>query len=423
MRIQRFRFLSVLACISGFAGALPAAADSIVPDFILSGEIDAADGAIQALLAQASPFIHADTARTTYSVNGSGFSAAIIDTGINYLHSGLASHYLGGYDFVSNDSDPYYGGGSASLHGTNVAGIVAGSFSSGGTAYTGIAPGAGIVSLRALDNSGSGSSTAVNQSLQWVIDNHGTYNISVINMSLGDGGDYTGMSGFDTTRGLIDQLYNLKIPVVVSAGNSFYSKGSAQGMSYPAIIPETISVGAVWDQSGLSVTWSDGARDTNTVAGSVVSFSQRLSSAVGVVFSTDIFAPGALITSAGSGTAGTVTMGGTSQAAPMAKGAILLAQDLFFERFNVLPSVSDLLNWMKLGGVSFVDANDGNVHDNVANTGAAYTRLDVLGMLGEVPNSIPSPATLWLLFAGALPMWRSGRKRATAESRGEQGAA
>jgi subtilisin family serine protease len=409
MRIRnapaRGSLLATLA-ISAFLQAPPAAAMLLsVPELGLS------DAGFKALLAEAGPAIRAPEARAAFSVTGAGLTAAVIDTGINYLHADLGGGFgpayrvVGGYDYVNNDGDPWYGGGST--HGTHVAGIIA----SGNAVYQGIAPGADIASLRVLDNGGSGTGAAVDSALQWVLDHHDALNIGVVNMSLGDGGNYQSMLGSDSTRALIGQLYGRNVPVVVAAGNSFYNFGSVQGMGYPAIIPETISVGALWDQSGFNVAWSSGARDFNSLAGRPVSFSQRLSAQDGGPFATDIFAPGAFITSTGAGS-GFEGKGGTSMAAPVVSGAILLAQELYLDRFGVLPRIADLTHWLRFGAVAFVDSEDGGTRDNVANTGDLFYRLDVLGLLNQVPlNMVPAPATTWLLLAGLLLM-RRARARA-----------
>ena len=51
--------------------------------------------------------IDQDVAASTYSqYNGAGQTIAFIDTGFNYNNSLLSGKYLGGYDFISNDSNP-----------------------------------------------------------------------------------------------------------------------------------------------------------------------------------------------------------------------------------------------------------------------------------------------------------------------------
>ena len=71
-------------------------------------------------------------------------------------------------------------------HGTGVSGIIAGNDSN----YQGVAPGADIVALRVFNDSNSGSFTEIADALDWVIQHHGDYNITAVNLSIADGGNY-----------------------------------------------------------------------------------------------------------------------------------------------------------------------------------------------------------------------------------------
>ena len=71
--------------------------------------------------------IKQDAAISHYpSINGSGQSIAIIDTGIDYRHPALGGGFgpgfkvVAGYDFVDDDPDPMDEDG----HGTGVAGVI-----------------------------------------------------------------------------------------------------------------------------------------------------------------------------------------------------------------------------------------------------------------------------------------------------------
>src|SRR5262245_2482033 len=85
------------------------------------------------------------------SLNGSGQTVAVIDTGIDYNLAGLGGGFgtghkvIAGYDFFSNDSDPMDLDG----HGTSVAGVIAANpYTVGGITYQGVAPSAKLVALR-----------------------------------------------------------------------------------------------------------------------------------------------------------------------------------------------------------------------------------------------------------------------------------
>src|SRR5207244_1424136 len=70
-------------------------------------------------------------------------------------------------------------------HGTHVAGMAAaGSDVSNGT-YTGVAPAANLINVRVLDANGQGSVSNVIAGIDWCIANKATYNIRVMNLSLG----------------------------------------------------------------------------------------------------------------------------------------------------------------------------------------------------------------------------------------------
>src|SRR5215212_2905280 len=136
--------------------------------------------------------IDQDIASKVYKkYTGKGQSIAILDTGVDYNHPAMGGRWgrtvIAGYDFVDNDKDPMDENG----HGTQVAGMVAArTFSYGGFRYRGIAPGAKIVALRIEDDSDYLPDTRIEKALRWVIDHRNQYNITAVNMSLGDG-DYS----------------------------------------------------------------------------------------------------------------------------------------------------------------------------------------------------------------------------------------
>jgi serine protease AprX len=135
-------------------------------------------------------------AAQSYGWDGTGVSVAVIDSGISDhpdLHDPTtgASHVVYSESFVPGlDASDQYG------HGTHVAGIVAGNGQSSGgngkngngnsaTAIFGVAPGANLVNLRVLDANGSGTDAQVIAALERAIALKSTYNIRVINLSLG----------------------------------------------------------------------------------------------------------------------------------------------------------------------------------------------------------------------------------------------
>ena len=222
------------------------------------------------------PKILASATRDLYKVDGSGLSAALIDTGADYTHPALGGDGYGpghkvvdGWDFSKDKPNPY----PVNSHGTLTAGLVA----SNAPGHLGVAPGASIVALRVIGDDGSGSYTRVASALQYVIDNAGRDKISVVNISLSDGGNYSyDFFSRDNSIGqkiarLIDKLAEMRIPVVAAAGNSY---DGSPGMGFTAILPHTISVTAT---------------DSND---KLLPNAQRLGPLDGFAAATDLAAPG-----------------------------------------------------------------------------------------------------------------------------------
>ena len=318
--------------------------------------------------------IGASATRANFHVDGSGQTVAVIDTGVDYnnpaLGGGLGAGHkvLAGVDFTGSPNGvlPTW------QHGTGVAGLVASSDAS----HPGIAPGANIVALRVFGDDNSGSFDEIASALNWVVENHSQFNITVVNLSVSDGGNYTSNQfssvgvGQQITQaiGALDQL---NIPVVVASGNSF--DGKTQGIGFPSIVSDAISVTAT------------DARDQ------FASNAQRLGSAKGGTSAVKIAAPGVGIT-APSGDNGTTTEDGTSFAAPLVSGSIALLQQMYENAYHTLPTVAQIDKLLQQGAVT--------VHDGV--TGVDVGRLDILrsatllnqqiaGSTGSGPTS-PAPS-------------------------------
>ncbi len=296
--------------------------------------------------------------------NGNGFATVIIDSGADLDHPFYADQLVYSYDFSgADDSDASDFDG----HGTNCAGIAV---SSDGT-YTGTAPGSDLIVLKVFTDAGAGSFADIEQALQWVVSNAATYNIASINMSLGDGGTYNSTQ----TSQLSDELASLvalDVMVVSAAGNEFTTAGT-EGISYPAVDPNSLAVSAVWDaNNGGPYSWGGGTVDNSTAADRVTSFSSRSSTL------TDIFAPGALITNAGLG-GGTSSLAGTSQAAPQVAGIATVAQQLATATLGRRLTQSEFRSLMQSTGVTINDGDDED--DNVTNTGADYSRIDMWALM------------------------------------------
>ena len=120
-------------------------------------------------------------------VDGSGQTIVIIDSGIDLDHpafgpdsngDGISDRIIYSQSFVPGQDVDYI---APKDHGSHVAGIAA----SSNETYTGVAPGADIIALKALSYAGSGATTWIENALKWTVQNAEEYSIDVVNMSLG----------------------------------------------------------------------------------------------------------------------------------------------------------------------------------------------------------------------------------------------
>ncbi len=183
--------------------------------------------------------------------NGSGVGVAVIDSGIDQLpdlnsSDQSVSRVVYSESFVSGDpsTNDKYG------HGTHVAGIAGGngytSTAQYRAVYRGIAPNANIINLRVLDQNGVGTDSAVISAIDRAIALQSTYNIRVLNLSLGRG-IYESYA-LDPLDQAVEAAWNAGIVVVVAAGNS--GRDNSLGthgygtISVPGNDPYVITVGA-----------------------------------------------------------------------------------------------------------------------------------------------------------------------------------
>jgi serine protease AprX len=184
---------------------------------------------------------------------GKGIGVAVIDSGINDNHPDLwnsaqtASRVLYHQDFTGTATTNGSGGNHDLYgHGTHVAGIIGGNGYMSGGRYAGVAPEVNLIDLRALDANGSGSDSTVIAAIQQAIALKNTYNIRVINLSLGRGipVSYTQ----DPLCQAVEAAWKSGIVVVVAAGN--YGRLSVNGsngfgtVTAPGNDPLVLTVGA-----------------------------------------------------------------------------------------------------------------------------------------------------------------------------------
>src|SRR5215468_3219688 len=236
--------------------------------------------------------VGADAAQS-YGWDGTGVGVAVIDSGIADhpdLHDPVtgASRVVYSESFVAGlDATDQYG------HGTHVAGIIAGNGQSSGgngknkansaTAIFGVAPNVKLINLRVLDANGSGTDAQVIAAIQQAIALKNTYNIKVINLSLGRNvfESYTQ----DPLCQAVEAAWQAGIMVVVAAGNSGRDNSmNTNGygtIGAPGNDPFVLTVGA-------TRTMQSASRNDDRVA----SFSSKGPTLIDHLVKPDLVAPG-----------------------------------------------------------------------------------------------------------------------------------
>jgi serine protease len=195
--------------------------------------------------------------------DGSGVVVAILDTGLRTSGApdGIGC-VLGGWDFVDDDPYPTDDHG----HGTHVAGTVA-QATDNGVGNAGMAPGACILPVKVLEPDGSGGATGtftdIADGIRWAVDN----GADIINMSLGV--PVRSFSGSCDVNYRNDPVMDPELEyasangvvVVAAAGND----GCPGQVSYPAIYPSTIAVGATGYSNAIA-PYSNGGDGLDIVA-------------------------------------------------------------------------------------------------------------------------------------------------------------
>jgi len=254
-------------------------------------------------------------------LTGEGVTVAVIDTGI-YPHDDFTqpeNRIAGFVDLIGQRSHPYDDNG----HGTHVAGAIAGNGARSGRRYRGVAPGARLVGVKALDSYGGGSLSTVIRGIDWCVENKDRFGIRVINISLGAPAHEPYRR--DPLAQAAYAAWKSGIVVCAAAGNDGPESGT---IATPGVHPEIITVGAS-DCRGSVDRRDDG----------VASFSSR-GPTIDNVPKPDIVAPGVSITSTaarksllsllqGRKSSDYITLSGTSMATPIVSGiaALMLQAD------------------------------------------------------------------------------------------------
>ncbi len=237
--------------------------------------------------------------------NGTGIGVAVIDSGINPVDDlsalvtvgkgkdatlvplGTRVVYSQSFLPLPYDATDQFG------HGTHVAGLIAGNGTdSTGPAFyrtfSGSAPNANLINLRVLDENGNGTDSAVIAAIQTAISLQSTYNIRVINLSLGR--PIWESYAKDPLCQAVEQAWKAGIVVVVAAGNdgrdlAFNAEGYGT-VEAPGNDPYVLTVGAMRTM-GTATTADD----------LIASYSSKGPSFIDHISKPDLVAPGNLVSS------------------------------------------------------------------------------------------------------------------------------
>lgn len=168
-----------------------------------------------------------DAVEAWTSAKGGSTKVAIIDSGVAFNHPDISERVVDRINFsgkaiaVEEDYDRYG-------HGTHVAGIVAAKHDNK-EGVAGVCPECTILDVKVLNDSGSGSSSAIAQGIDWAVAN----GAKVINMSLGQ------RVSSRTLEAAVNNAWNQGVVLVAAAGNA-----GTQAQIYPGAYPNVIAVAA-----------------------------------------------------------------------------------------------------------------------------------------------------------------------------------
>lgn len=215
---------------------------------------------------------------------GAKVVVAVVDTGVDAHTPQLAGRVLAGTD-VLHSGGP--GNSDCYGHGTFVAGIIAAA-PANGTGFTGVAPGAMIMPIRAATSSEDVTGATIASGIQAAVD----AGARVINVSASTTASNPALAA------AVNYAESRDAVVVASAANS---AKNGDPVTYPASYPTVISVGAV-DSAGQRADFSQTGAYLKLVA------------------------PGVNVESIGPGGPGQWQGSGTSYAAPFVSGVVALVR-------------------------------------------------------------------------------------------------
>ena len=320
-------------------------------------------------------------------INGSGIGIAVLDTGVYAQNPDLQPNIAAYYDAVENPvstpPDPNFLVDAVDHvgHGSHVSGIAAASDPNIGVAYD-----AKLIEVRVFADAGENQlpGDPILRGLQWVAQEASTYNIKVVNMSLGTPGVNINFTPALDQEGLeIQTLESMGITVVSSTGNS-YAVDPVPGASLPAA-ESTISVANSFPDNGVGQYNFSGfsgeagdqwlANQPSAYPDDFNATSQRSS-----LFN-QLVAPGTDIFSTWNSPAQLFnTLSGTSMSAPFVSGTVALMQQAAQQFGGVSLQPSEVLQILRNTADQITDpVNSANVRAEIQADGSLGPPQPLLG--------------------------------------------
>jgi len=268
----------------------------------------------------------------TIAQDGTGVYVAVIDSGLlsswrfylpeSHIATDLARAFGGGGGEAGNvSSQPNKWQTDQNSHGTHVTSTILG-YNLNGVPINGVAPGATVIPVKVLNQSGKGWSSVIARGITYIADLKASGPLAgkpvVINMSLG-GPELDAME-----KAAIDYAISKGVILVASAGN----EGEA-GMGYPGAYPPVISAASSgwigeWTPAGSGNWWVAGSVPDPTAAADfyISEFSSRQLAGQDL----DLAAPGSWVVGPyqTNGQLSYYFLGGTSMASPHVAGTVAL---------------------------------------------------------------------------------------------------
>jgi len=372
-------------------------------------------------------------------ITGTGIGVALIDSGVAPV-AGLndPTRVVNGPDLSFESQDPYTRYKDTFGHGTHMGSIIAANDTSvpldDPKSYSGVAPGAKLVSLKVATSDGATDVSQVIAGIDWVVAhrNDPGLNIRVLNLSFGT--DSVQSEQVDPLSHAVESAWRNGIVVVVSVGND---GAAGTSVTMPALNPYVIAVGAADTQA--TEAYGDDTLATFSSVGSYSRHADFLAPGTSIVglrdpgSYIDVNYPSGLVP--GDATGRLFRGSGSSQAAAVTSGAVALllqkrpdltpdqVKGLLMATANPLPKVTTyakgvgelnikaalsaplpavyLQLWPRSTGTGSLEKSRGSAHVTDPDAGTDLTgETDIMGQ--------PWNASTWAARASTGSAWSGG---------------